>query len=236
MPYFERQFQEPYRSTVHFCDWLKREGVMEGTRRVLDFGAGMGETLHYMARQFPAVDFLGVDLSETLVAQGANRLAADGIKNAHLECGDIFDRESFKEHRGKYEGIVCLQTLMSLPDFKAPLQGLMSLEPRWIAISTLLYEGDVTARVEIEDYTKPQLGEPCRRELYNIYSFPLMKKFLEERGYFATFERFVIDRDLPRPAHTGMTTYTKKDEHGERMQISGPMLMNWGFVLARRRT
>jgi hypothetical protein len=62
------------------------------------------------------------------------------------------------------------------------------------------------------------------------------QKFFREKG-FSKFEYipFEIDIDLPKPVGTGFDgTYTETLKNGERIQISGPILMSWYFVLAQQ--
>lgn len=68
---------------------------------------------------------------------------------------------------------------------------------------------------------------------YNTYSLPRIKEFLAQKGY-RTFKYipFEIDVDLPKPEHTHMQTYTETLQNGKRLQISGPLLMNWYFIYA----
>jgi SAM-dependent methyltransferase len=58
-------------------------------RVVLDFGCGPGILTTFYARQFPHVDFLGVDRSAESVSAAQERAKGLGLKNVRFECGDI---------------------------------------------------------------------------------------------------------------------------------------------------
>jgi len=46
------------------------------------------------------------------------------------------------------------------------------------------------------------------------------------------FKRFDIDIDLPKGSHGGLGTYTELLADGRRLQISGPIMLSWYFILA----
>lgn len=50
--YFDRRFAEPYRSTIFFCDWLEKIGLLnsENPIKILDIGTGKGANIYYMAK------------------------------------------------------------------------------------------------------------------------------------------------------------------------------------------
>jgi hypothetical protein len=58
---------------------------------------------------------------------------------------------------------------------------------------------------------------------------------LKDKGYTVfKYCPFEMDIDLPKPEHTLMGTYTKTLPNGKRLQISGPLLMNWYFIYAAK--
>jgi len=58
-------------------------------RAVLDFGCGPGILTTFYARQFPNVDFLGIDRSAASVSMAQERAEQLGLKNIRFERGDI---------------------------------------------------------------------------------------------------------------------------------------------------
>lgn len=236
--YYVQQFKNPYRSTVKFCDWLESQVDLSGKTaanktRIVDVGAGMGETLAYMAGRFSSCDFVGLDINRELVERGNVALRDHGIKNASLDFGDLYAPDP--RLLGTFDGLVSLQTLSWLPEPQEALKKLCSLESKWMALSSLFYEGPVDCRIEIKDYSQPLPGKPYKEAFYNVYSLPLIKDFLKTQGWSSfRFTPFVIDLDLDPPESRGMGTYTVKTEHGGRLQLSGPLLMSWYFVLAKR--
>jgi len=67
----------------------------------------------------------------------------------------------------------------------------------------------------------------------NTYSLPLVRQYLLDRGYNKfMYSRFEMPIDLPRSTSGRMGTYTELTTDGRRLQISGPLLMNWYFIYA----
>lgn len=231
--YFDRQFHEPYRSTVAFCDWLENLGVLEArtTASILDIGTGKGANIYYMAKRFRAARFTGVDINPEFINEGNKILKNNGVHNqCELKVGDIYRLDS--NYVDKVTGVVSYQTLSWLPDYAAPIKEMARLNPRWIALTSLFYDGDVNCKIEIEEYNK-SIDEEPKKTFYNIYSLRLIEKLFKNLGYSKFIHTyFEIDIDIPKPNHTIMGTYTEKLANGKRIQISGPLLMNWYFILA----
>jgi hypothetical protein len=107
------------------------------------------------------------------------------------------------------------------------------LKPKWIALTSLFYDGPLSCTIEVQDYDSNL--QPCMKSFYNVYSLPLVKKILLELGYcnFQSTE-FEINIDLPRPDRKGKGTYTERLQSGRRLQISGPLLMPWYFIAVKK--
>jgi len=170
-----------------------------------------------------------VDFNEKLIESGKALYSKLGIKNVSLEHGDLYNLSNrFLNH---FDGLLSLQTLSWLPDFRKPLEKMSQLNCRWMALSSLFYDGPVSAQTKITDRSSGEAVD----SFYNTYSIPEVRQELLNYGYSGVkFNAFEIDIDLNRPAHGGMGTYTKKDLETKRIQISGPLLMNWYFLLAER--
>ena len=231
--YHERQFLEPYRSTVAFCDWLEAERLMspESELRIVDLCSGTGANIYHMSKRYPKSTFLGVDINPDNVERGNAFFQSRGIDQCRLEFGDIYNLDP--RYASAFDGVVSLQTLSWLPDYKAPLQAMTNLAPQWVAVTSLFYDGPVSCTIDVTEYEASL--EPNRSSFYNVYSLPLVRKHMEANGYGDfRFTPFGIDVDLPKPGHGLMSTYTEKLEDGRRIQLSGPLLMPWYFIAAIR--
>lgn len=233
--YHERQWANPYRSSVKFCDWLESLQVLDpsASLKICDVGAGEGANVFYMSQRYTKSTFKGLELNPELVSWGNGKLKEKGVTNASLEAADLYQFPM--GYKNNFDGVVMYQTLSWLPEFKTPLDKLASLDPKWIGLTSLFYEGDVNCRIEIEDHTIRTSEKGYGEAFYNVYSLPLVKAHLAKHGY-TNFQctPFNIDIDLPKPEHGGMGTYTETLKDGRRLQFSGPLLMSWYFVLASK--
>lgn len=231
--YHERQWAEPYSSTVAFADWIERSRVVQPRTRILDLGAGAGSTTAFLARRFPSTEFIGLDIHPALVALGNRELATQGPPNCRLLVGDIFELDP---GLGPFDGVLGIQLVSWLPSFESFLPTLRTAGARWFAGSSLFYDGPVDAEIVVREWADADAfdGPPSRRSPYNIYSLPRVRALLASQGWtYIAGEPFEIPRDLPRTTR-GLGTYTERLADGRRLQISGPLLMPWHFVLAAR--
>jgi hypothetical protein len=229
--YHEKQFQQPYRSTVLFCDWLVSLNLLNKDIRseIGDICAGKGANIFYMAKRFVNSNFTGIEINPEFVKQGNAYFAAQRQKRCRLLEDDLYRLNEM--HIGRYEGIVSYQSLKCLPDYKTPIEKMIALNPKWIAITSLFFEGNYNARISVQHISQPQDDG----YFYNVYSIPAIKKLFEMHGYSNfLYIPFEIDIDIPKPDTTDMKTYTERLLNGKRIQISGPLLMNWYFIAAKK--
>ena len=231
----EKQFKTPYRLTVHFLEWLTELGCIQSEHplQIADIGAGMGANIYYFAKKYPQTRFVGLEINPECVRRGNERLAALNMDNCELEVSDMYQFES--KHRARFDGVLSCALLSWLPDLREALGKMAGLNPRWIAASALFYDGPVDCIIETRDYSRPIASSKCTSKFYNIYSLSMARSYFAELGYNEFHSTpFGIDIDLPRPASGGMGTYTETTTDGRRLQISGPLLMPWHFIFARK--
>ena len=82
-----------------------------------------------------------------------------------------------------------------------------------------------------------------RHLYYNTYSLNQIDKLCQDNGYLlSSWKDFDIDIDISKPkSQDRMSTYTEKILQDEiegksfkRLQISGPLLMNWKNILIKK--
>jgi SAM-dependent methyltransferase len=79
-----------------------------GARAVLDFGCGPGILTTFYARQFPHVDFVGLDRSAASVLAAQERAKALGLNNVRFERGDV----DVTAQIGSYDLIIATHALL----------------------------------------------------------------------------------------------------------------------------
>lgn len=227
--YHIKQMDHPYRSTEKFVDWLEELGFMGKGNWILDMACGAGANTIYMANRFRNDWFVGVDYNEEYIDYGNSQIKKRvKYNNCKLIEGDWFDLNI----DWKPDGIIGFQALSWFPEYEKPLKALAALNPGWIAVSSLFYEGDIDYSIKLKNYYRA--AENSYEEMYyNIYSLPRVQKCFKEQGYNNfKFIKFEIDIDLPRPDTMDIGTYTINTEDGKRIQISGGLMMPWYFVVA----
>ncbi|MES2975034.1 MAG: class I SAM-dependent methyltransferase [Pseudomonadota bacterium] len=230
LAYHLGQWISPKRSTLAFEQFARHK--LHDTRLAVDLGCGAGAATAYLAREFGATRWLGIDYSQELVTLANERAAQSGMKNISFEQGDWFNLAD----RDGVDGVISLQTLSWLPEFERPLAAIFDhCRPSWIAMSSLFYDGEISCRIEVTEHV------PAKSCFYNVYSLQAMDRFCRQHGYRLTANQaFHIDMDLDKPqSRDVLGTYTVRTlapdgQPAHRLQISGPLLMNWHFVMIER--
>lgn len=113
---FERQAegQGQLRAIHHFNARLASHAIA-GCRRVIDLGCGPGVLLGRIAAWNPGTEFVGVDLSEGMLALANQR--AGKPANVRFERGDMTRLDGFAD--GSVDGVISSVALHHLPDAAA---------------------------------------------------------------------------------------------------------------------
>lgn len=225
------QFAKPPRSIVFFDNFLAKNADLH-EKRILDLGCGGGVAEYYLAKNHPDLSITGVDLvtdSFSIFTEHADNVIK---KQVSLEQGDWYNLPD--SYKSCFDGVISLQSLSWLEDWKKPIDKIVDLSPKWIALSSLFYEGKINYTIKLEDYEDAE-GEGFDIVYYNIYSIPIIRDYLKSKGYNRfIYEKFDIDIDIEKPSHLGTGTYTFKTEEGKRMQMSAALLMPWYFIFASK--
>jgi trans-aconitate methyltransferase len=229
--YHMKQWVEPKESTKLFEKFIKFKLIPNIT--IIDLGCGAGAPTSYLAANNPNVNFIGIDYSEKLI-KVALKLSKN-LDNLSFKKGDIFNLPKISE----VEGVLLLQTISWIDGFEKPLQEIFKkISPKWIAITGLFYEGDISCRTEVTEFKKKS-----RKVFYNTYSIPAVQRYCEKYKYkIEIFDPFEMPIDLIKSSNIDILgTYTEKintDQAGltRRLQISGPILLNWYTLVLVKET
>ena len=229
MDYHMKQWNEPKESTKAFSNFFSKE--LSNSKSVVDLGAGAGAATYYLANRNLRTNFIGIDHSKELIDSAKETSKEYNLTNLAFDTGDWFN---LNKNFGGVDGVISLQTLSWLPEMKNPMTQIFEvIKPDWIGLSSLFYEGDISCRIEVFEHIR------SRKTFYNVYSLKELNRLAVEYGYkIVKSDRFDIQIDIPKPTNTDlMGTFTEKVEGSsdyQRLQISGPLLMNWYFVLIRK--
>jgi ubiquinone/menaquinone biosynthesis C-methylase UbiE len=99
--------------------WLNSRAIAEtlhGCHRVVDLACGPAVQLAQVAALHPEVSFVGVDLSDDMLAQAERRVRDQGLKNVRFERGDIADLADLADE--SFDGAISTLSLHHLPDVR----------------------------------------------------------------------------------------------------------------------
>jgi len=87
--------------------------VIQGCRKVIDLGCGPATQLVQIARLNPEIEFVGIDMSETMREQADAHIKDVGVTNVSIVEGDITDLQRFRD--GSVDGVMSTVSLHHLP-------------------------------------------------------------------------------------------------------------------------
>lgn len=226
------QFAEPKRNTAKLEEFVKRVAGGDSPSDVLDAGTGAGANMLHLADVFPTAHWTGIDLHEELLEIGREYLDPACFT---LRQSDMLRLE--KDFGPKcFDVSLTILTLSWLDDYELAVEQLLAVTKKRLFILSLFSDSALDAFIRVVDRMKgpekhlagPHEGLDGR---YNIYSLPRFREFLKQRGAKEIVaEPYEIDIDLPQPDHKGMGTWTERMADGRRLQLSGPLWMQWWFV------
>lgn len=227
LKWYTRQFDSPYRITVAFEKFLSNQ-VNIDNKNILDIACGPGASTSYIARKHRSSFFMGIDINTKLFD-----LYKGTDENIKFGYGDIYNLDD--NLIGKYDGVICQQTLSWLPEYKRPLEQICKLGPKWIAFSSLLYDGKINYTISLENYEKPMNDKAYSQVYYNIYSVFKISELLELHGYKnILYQPFEIDIDIEKPEHKNLGYYTVKTSNEKRLAFNTCLYQPEGFMFASR--
>jgi trans-aconitate methyltransferase len=231
--YFLRQWDSPYRSTELFCKWLESFNVFNAGNIICDLGCGAGSNSYYIWNKYKDLTLYGIDISPLLINLAKEQSQKKEASVIKYEVGDLYDFPP--KYVNQFDGILLFQVLSWLPEYENAIQKIVKLNPKWIAFSCLMNDSLVECEINIKDYSRNKTGN-YQEKYYNVYSAERVKNLFNSLGY-NTFKhkKMEMDMDIPEDkTNKGMGTYTKNLENGERIQISGGILLNWKFAIAMK--
>jgi SAM-dependent methyltransferase len=221
LQYHTKQYYEVKESTKHFLYFLQNNVVFPPNSKIIDVGCGAGAATNYIASNLQNVEFTGID-SNAEVIKIAQTHSTNRTK---FFVGDILKLPFMND----VFGVISIHTLMCLPNFQKPIEEILTkLKPHWLAISSLFYPGEIGSITLLTENLRN------RSVFYNTYSIPELNRFVHKFGYSVKiYQPFNISLDIPSDKNLDyLSTYTVSiKDSKEKLQISGPHLMNWYFVL-----
>ena len=238
--YVRNDFLNPKISSIKFSEFIKKNNLLETNKGIcIDLGSGPGSGTYYLAKQFPDIEFLGIDYNKKLIAWLKIFLKQnDGkklnLKNLRIEFGDWNKpKEIIKKFKNKnLQTVISVHSLCTQKNFEEAANKIIKLNPNKIVFNSLFYEGPLDVRIHINDRNS-NLEDDNPDADFNIHSLNAARAYLKSKGYTKIiFEKFDIGTNLPKPINGERGTYTINSDFGKYTQFSGPVHLPWYFVAA----
>jgi 2-polyprenyl-3-methyl-5-hydroxy-6-metoxy-1,4-benzoquinol methylase len=224
--YHMKQYSEQKRSTLAFINFISP--YIRTSKVIIDIGCGAGAATLLLATNFRKSKFIGID-SERILIQMANKATTgSNLDNLEFRTGNWFKLKKFH----MIDGVISLATISWLSEYEKPMKQIFKkINPQWIAMSGLFYEGKISTKTIVFEHVRD------RKVHYNTYSISELDQFCKKFGYTVTkYRPFKIDISIKKPKSKDlMSTYTLKTENfSDNLQISGPLLLNWYFIYIKK--
>jgi ubiquinone/menaquinone biosynthesis C-methylase UbiE len=230
--YVSAQRQNPYESTKHFYRLLLSEQALATTDRLdcLDIGCGSGDVARFLINKVKPLYITGLDNSMSMLSEATNLLSH--TQRFDAVYGDIFNIPQSLTSKN-WHLIISLATISWLSDPYLALNHISRLNTQWLGFSSLFYSGRISLFTEVREHEDFETDKI--RRYYHTLSIPRAEHILKSNGYTSIkWHKFVIDVELPKPVSPDqMKSYTIMLDN-QRAIMSGPMLMNWYFCIARK--
>jgi len=196
--------------------------------KIADIACGGGTLSYHLKSIFTKADFSLLDFN------------ADGIENSRQVNPEsrfsFFQNDMFSSpFKNEYFDYTFFwQTLAWIEPEEAPkmLDEILRITKKGgkVFVSSLFnLDFDTDILTKVIDYTRPS-GQANLSSNYNTYCQQTIQKWIGEKVSNFKIYKFEPSIDFAKTENRGLATFTKKTEFGERLQISGGMLLNWGIL------
>jgi SAM-dependent methyltransferase len=228
--YHLKQYNTPYESTKQLSRLLKSyAGIKE--RKLLDLGCGAGANTYYLKKKFDLSTATGVDMNSNLINSAKKIIKLKSVKNIDFLVDDIEKNKKLKKKRLKFGIVTLIQVLSVLDSYNKVLKSAISFKPKFIAVSSLFWDGDLDFKIKVNFLNKKNTKIE-KTSVYNIYSLNKYLNFMKLNGYNKNIvKKLKITTNLKVRNKKYMGSYTA-NLNGKKTLITGPILQSWYFVIS----
>jgi hypothetical protein len=227
--YYSNQIINPKESTKYIFKIFKKKKL--NNLSTLDLACGNGANLILLKKKFDnKKKCLGLDVNKNLLSDGS---VSHDFKDLELKYGNILRLN--RNLKNKFQLITSFQTLSWLNDYHEASMEIMSLNSKYIFISSLFWEGLIDFKIKLNFLKDGTFSrEKLFHNYYNIYSLNNFLDLYEKNNYKKILcKKFEIKKNLYNIYKKRMGTYTIK-KNKKKIQMSGPILMNWYFIIFKK--
>ncbi len=230
-----KQYKKVYQSTLEFNKFL--EVKFKNSKTIIDSGCGQGGTLSFYAKKYRHLKIYGIDYrSENIITSKKYFKKFKIDKNVKFKKVNLLKKINDKDLRNP-DGIISERTFCTFRNIEKPLGNLIKLNPKWIGLNSLFFEGEMDVLIHIRDRKNNhyQLKDSNPDGDFNIFSLNNLKNFLKTVNYRITkIKPFFPKKKLKRKNKNHRGTYTIKTEFNDKTCFSGPVHLPWYFILIEK--
>lgn len=219
------QFDKIYSSTVDLVEFINKN-ISFYPDTVLDFACGAGANTFYLSKKFSKAKLTGIDIDNKLIRFANNQ------KLKHKNKNIVFKKIDGFKFNQRFDLACSFQSLSFISgSIYKPLKHLIKLSKKGIAFSTLIHNGPIDAKIQINDFSdKKQLFSTP----YNILSMVRITEILKSNNFNnINYLEWQIPIDLIFTG-AGMGSKTIDTMNKKKLIVSGPIILPYGFVYAER--
>lgn len=223
-------------STLELSSLLNNLISLHKTNTIFDLGSGIGAQSIFLARLFPAIQFIGLDYNSSHVAFAQSRVTEEKIANLRFEKFNALKPalRSFKKFQQGDSGLISIHTLCCFKNFEPFFNTVLRFNPKWFVCNSLFYEGPLEVLIHMRDLNSQPTPHSNPDSDFNIFSKERVRSHLENFGYEVNYSDFYPAKQLPKPSDNQRGTYTISTDFHPRTQFSGPVHLPWSFLLATK--
>tara|TARA_B100000963_G_scaffold360785_1_gene393104 strand:- start:4970 stop:5725 length:756 start_codon:yes stop_codon:yes gene_type:complete len=232
--YFDRQMSNPYESTKSFFKFLNKEINLEN-KRIVDLACGNGANLLYLKRNYNTNECFGLDQNKSLLKTAKYFAKKRKIKNIRFLKQDIENTKNKISNRMKSDGVICIQTLSVLDDYKKAILFAKKFKPKFICVNSLFWKGAIDFKITVNFLKKNKKKREIEKiNKYNIYSIQHYLNFLSQNGFNKhKVIKFKSKKNFKTKDKNLMGSHTVK-VNGKKETKSGPLILEWFFILSQK--
>jgi SAM-dependent methyltransferase len=231
--YYNRQLLKPYESTITFFNFLNNKVNLKD-KKIIDLACGNGANLIYLKKNYDVAECYGIDQNKTLLKKARIASKKKHIKDLHFINKNIKDYKSEASPDLFCDGVTCIQTLSVLDDYKETILFAKKLRAKFICVNSLFWNGDIDFKITV-NFLEKKTRKIKKVNHYNIYSISHYNYFLKKNGYkinhIYKFENKKNLRTKNKNLMGSHTVYLNK----KKVTKSGPLIMDWYFVLSTKK-
>jgi ubiquinone/menaquinone biosynthesis C-methylase UbiE len=194
--------------------------------KILDVGCNVGHYLLGLRKNFPTLDYTGVDAYTDYINEAKKAFSSD--INAHFEVRDIF-KPILPDT--KFDIVYCCNVLLHLPDFKIPITNLLNNTKKICFIRTLISDHTSIVKSPLVDIYDEN-GEPKEFWYFNTWNKDHIDNFIKGLGWKT---EYIKDEFIPENIQKEFSqSKTGQFDKGTRIlgdkQIVDNIIFNWVWI------